>query len=126
MRTAIFIIHPKADPASARNRDGAGEGIRPLSPGWATRVGKQGCNNGHGKDEGRDGPTDPVKRDRPAGMDGGRDGGAGAASSGACGDKGAALRAGGRHSSTPVLGRSPLTAGAKAEEKVRGPGGPYC
>ncbi len=98
-------------------------------------MGKQGCSNDHGKDgrgnggaadEGNDAPADPAKRDRPGGMDGSHGGGAGMAAAGAREDKGAAaaLRGGGRHSSTPVLGRSPVTMGAKAEEKVSGPGGP--
>lgn len=93
---------------------------------------KQGCNNDHRKDgrgkggaadEGRNAPTNPAKRDRPGGQDCGRGGGAGVASAGAREDKvggTAALRRGGRHSSTPVLGRSPVTIGAKAEEKVSG------
>eukprot|EP00903_Cladosiphon_okamuranus_P020369 g18689.t1 len=100
---------------------GEGGDIRPLSPGWAARVAgetdKQGRKGGDGTKETAAKKGELAARD----ADGGGGGGVadGVAPGARCSDGAPAERRVGSLTFESVLGSSPVTKGAKAEEKIK-------
>eukprot|EP00752_Nemacystus_decipiens_P011556 g10262.t1 len=107
-------------------RDGDGGGIRPLSPGWAARTGdsatdKQGDGVGGGEDHGTcSDPTKVAPKEGPAAEDGSAgDGAEGVVPGARCREGAPTKHQAGHQTSDSVLGSSPMTQGAMAEEKMK-------